>query len=1044
MGISKDINRVFLIVFLAGLTLSIYIPAASANTVKQFNVEVGDAYWYDLTVNASETVDVSVWTDGAPNNNDILITSSYDSIGNQMNAGTATHGKATFGSGFTPTTTSTFKVRVYLYDSDRVGTRTITMSSPQFIFTAPHYMETASNIAEGDTIWYYLTVNSTGIVGINAWTDGGDLEYDRFELYLFDPIGKEVYTTSGSNKASITYIAKTTGIFKVQVHINKIRGGNPHKITVSSNYPLGATLPTSTPTISETYTPQKATPQPSIVIDGNPQDWAGIKPIMTDPEGDRTENVQGSDLKSLYALNDNEFLYLMLEVYDNPNGSKEKVQYVFEIANNTVSPFLKWDYEIGAEAQGNPWLWNLTEYDTRINDKDPNPYGLVRGVSGVEALGKDVFEMKIPLRIIGNLKNMIIRARTQFPNGNGLYDDMPGAKFITNPSLIIPEKQTPTPTLTPIPTHGEELNQERLSEGLKYLAFPALTSLAVLGIVLFFEKREKNKRKFNDDLRTKHWFGYYSVLIGNFIIGAVFALISFAVFYKELPVSYDAGKFFFTIPIFYLSASTFILIRGLLLSRPNTKLNGLHFLISLLMGIFMVFILLTDPQKSPPFIFPVLFFISSGISLWYERVAIFRPESIQESLSIEKGSEKPILAPDIKRGYSVLPNNDIKFGIRVTNNTSYTITDVDTILDYQKASSMPLFSMKDSEIQHLGNIAPNTARTATYILKPLGCIHNEQINALIICKDHMGKKQTLHMHPKEVHCVCPFLKEKPMNEGEYSRLAANSKFVQEGISFKGISVEELANFMGETCRHMLYKVKEYDIEGKKVIYLSGESLGEKTYYLLTAVIQEYKDLTQVVLRAYSDKSYGLNGFMNEMADSIRHLVGSVRNAKEIGIIENTQVINIIDSVVQRTNFEMGAGGNTQVNIRDSVVQSTTIKGEEKREAKARNETDKKAPEPKERIEREGQKVTPFEEIWSRIIVNSRELFHTKTGLEFTYKVEGDRFYPSRTEYAISKNDFKTAYELVPIDGPGEINDIVRGPAYVWAVLHDQRILMKEW
>ncbi len=274
----------------------------------------------------------------------------------------------------------------------------------------------------------------------------------------------------------------------------------------------------------------------------------------------------------------------------------------------------------------------------------------------------------------------------------------------------------------------------------------------------------------------------------------------------------------------------------------------------------------------------------------------------------------------IFRGYSVNLNNDIKFGIRLINNTDFVIIDADTILDYTKS----LFSMKDSEIQHLGNIMPNNARTATYILKPLGCIHNEQINALITYKDHTGKKQTLQMRPKEVHCVCPFLKVKTISEGEYSRLAASSEFVQEGISFKGISVEELAKLMGETCKHTLHKVREYDLEGKKVIYLSGESIGEKTYYLLTAVIQEYKDLTQVVLRAYSNKKYGLNGFMNEMADSMRHLVGSVQNAKEIGIIENTQVINIIDSVVQRTSFNMGEGGNAKVNIKDSVVQRSNI------------------------------------------------------------------------------------------------------------------------
>jgi glycine betaine/proline transport system substrate-binding protein len=292
-----------------------------------------------------------------------------------------------------------------------------------------------------------------------------------------------------------------------------------------------------------------------------------------------------------------------------------------------------------------------------------------------------------------------------------------------------------------------------------------------------------------------------------------------------------------------------------------------------------------------------------------------------DSIEIEELTKSPI---EILRDYSVLSNNDIKFGIRLINNTDFVIIDADTILDYTKN----LFSMKDSEIQHLGNITPNGKRTATYLLKPLGCIHNEQINAIITYKDHTGKKQTIHMRPKEVHCVCPFLKEKPMGEGEYSRLAAGSEFVQEGISFKGISVDDLTTFMGETCRHTLHKVREYDIEGKKVIYLSGESVGEKAYYLLTAVIQDYKGLTQIVLRAHSDKKYGLNGFMNEIADSLRHLVGSVQNAKEIGIIENTQVINIIDSVVQRTNFNMGDGGNAKVNIKDSVVQRSKIGKEE--------------------------------------------------------------------------------------------------------------------
>jgi len=89
---------------------------------------------------------------------------------------------------------------------------------------------------------------------------------------------------------------------------------------------------------------------------------------------------------------------------------------------------------------------------------------------------------------------------------------------------------------------------------------------------------------------------------------------------------------------------------------------------------------------------------------------------------------------------------------------------------------------------------------------------------------------------------------------------------------------------------------------------------------------------------------------------------------------------------------------------------------------------------------------PFEEIWSRIAEHAGETFHTipPRSLEFTYSVDRNGFYPSRTVYRISKEDFRTAYQMVPIKGPGVINNIVRGPSYVWAVLHDQRISLGEW
>ena len=90
------------------------------------------------------------------------------------------------------------------------------------------------------------------------------------------------------------------------------------------------------------------------------------------------------------------------------------------------------------------------------------------------------------------------------------------------------------------------------------------------------------------------------------------------------------------------------------------------------------------------------------------------------------------------------------------------------------------------------------------------------------------------------------------------------------------------------------------------------------------------------------------------------------------------------------------------------------------------------------------KSLSIDKIWKRVVSLQGKGFETITGKPFTYDISGDSFYPSRTKYIISKSDFMKALELVPIEGPGKINSIVRGPAYVWAVLHDRRVRKQDW
>jgi transcriptional regulator with XRE-family HTH domain len=79
-------------------------------------------------------------------------------------------------------------------------------------------------------------------------------------------------------------------------------------------------------------------------------------------------------------------------------------------------------------------------------------------------------------------------------------------------------------------------------------------------------------------------------------------------------------------------------------------------------------------------------------------------------------------------------------------------------------------------------------------------------------------------------------------------------------------------------------------------------------------------------------------------------------------------------------------------------------------------------------------------IWDRILRHEGKQFFTKTKLPFTYKVIGNNIVPDRTDYPLAKTNFKKALQYMPLQSPNQINNIVRGPAYVYAILTDKRII----
>jgi hypothetical protein len=84
-------------------------------------------------------------------------------------------------------------------------------------------------------------------------------------------------------------------------------------------------------------------------------------------------------------------------------------------------------------------------------------------------------------------------------------------------------------------------------------------------------------------------------------------------------------------------------------------------------------------------------------------------------------------------------------------------------------------------------------------------------------------------------------------------------------------------------------------------------------------------------------------------------------------------------------------------------------------------------------------MTDFQTVWQRIEAHAGTQFQTKTGLPFRYQISGSNLIPDRTKYPLHISQFRLAFERMPLTGPGQINTLVRGPAYIYAILTDPRI-----
>jgi len=101
-------------------------------------------------------------------------------------------------------------------------------------------------------------------------------------------------------------------------------------------------------------------------------------------------------------------------------------------------------------------------------------------------------------------------------------------------------------------------------------------------------------------------------------------------------------------------------------------------------------------------------------------------------------------------------------------------------------------------------------------------------------------------------------------------------------------------------------------------------------------------------------------------------------------------------------------------------------------------------EPEPAHEPEPAALRPDALVWELIREFEGAHFQIKRGGDLTYEIHGDALVPSRTEYMLPRKHFEWAAAQGPVSGPGAYDNNVRGPSYIWAILHDPRISHRLW
>ena len=158
----------------------------------------------------------------------------------------------------------------------------------------------------------------------------------------------------------------------------------------------------------------------NISVDGNTNDWSNIEPVFVDGKDDKDPgaNFQGTDIKSFYLARDDQYLYMMIELYDGTPRTESTTVYQFQANQSEIESDTPGDYFVGAYTSP-----NLNDSFVLVNKRTATDHiHIAQYPSEYMAIGGNCIEWKAPLSVLGDLNNKYIRVYTHVLDQNAQGD----------------------------------------------------------------------------------------------------------------------------------------------------------------------------------------------------------------------------------------------------------------------------------------------------------------------------------------------------------------------------------------------------------------------------------------------------------------------------------------------------------------------------------------------------------------------------------------------------------------------------------------------